>query len=143
MPVGVREPLLSCGHRGQGIQVLVEHLPQDRARIGWLETRGRQIWGEPIAWRDGRTHVIRIDAGVLFPPETSSLWPAGLDPKGIALVKTRLQIWVDGQLTIQSEIAADTVSPATISIGHDDLYLTGGVTPGLEGRIESVERLAW
>ncbi|HUJ43085.1 MAG TPA: hypothetical protein VLW52_05700 [Opitutaceae bacterium] len=143
MPVGAREPLLSCGQRGQGVQALLERLEQGRVRLGWIGTDGRDIWGAPVAWADDREHVIRIDAGVLFPPEASSLWPANLGTTDVTRFKSRLQIRLDGAIVLQGETAPGTVSPATVAVGRDDLYLKDRVTPAFMGRIESVERLPW
>ena len=143
MPVGTREPLLSCGQRGQGGQVLLERLEQGRARVGWIDTERREVWGEPVAWGDDREHVIGIDAGVLYPPETSSLWAAGRDANRIARLKSRLQVRLDDHVVLQGEITPGTVSPATLAVGRDDLYLKDRVTPAFMGRIETVDRLPW
>jgi hypothetical protein len=142
MPVGIREPLLSCGHRGQGAQLLLEHGDGNRIRIGWIETNGKEFWSDPIEWSGIREKII-LYSGALLPPEGSSLWPAAFDRAAQRSAMNRLQVMVRDQTVIEREIDAVSYSPASLHIGRDELYLLPRVMREFTGEIEAVERVDW
>lgn len=143
MPPGVREPIFSCGHRSQGSQLLVETTSAGQARLGLITTDGRKFWSPLIAWPPQQPRVLTVSAGFLLPPETSSLWRPDMTPADIARQHSRVEVRVDGSIIIAAEAAIPSVSPATLTMGEDRLYLRDRVTRHFMGKIDQVVRQPW
>jgi len=134
---------MSCGDRRQGAQLLVEHSAVGQARIGWIQTNGREFWSQPVGWPDRQRRVLRIAAGALLPPATSSLWPATASPAAIAEQKTGIVITLDGTEALRVNTDAISVSPTLIAVGSDELYLRNGVVRNFLGKTETIQRGIW
>ena len=143
MPIGTSDPIMSCGDRRQGAQLLVEHSAVGQARIGWIQTNGREFWSQPVGWPDRQRRVLRIAAGALLPPATSSLWPATASPAAIAEQKTGIVITLDGTEALTVNTDAISVSPTLIAVGSDELYLRNGVVRNFLGKTETIQRGIW
>lgn len=143
MPPGIREPIFSCGHRGQGGQLLVETISAGQARLGLITTDGREFWSSPIAWPPHQPRVLSVSAGLILPPETSSLWRPDLTPADIARQRAQVEVRVDGAIAIAAEAAIPSTSPATLALGDDRLYLRDRVTRQFMGKIHQGVRQPW
>jgi len=143
LPVGVFDPLLSLGEANQGAEILVEHLKDSQLRLLWLDTQGRKIISEPFAWPAGETRKVEISSGALLPPLASSVWPGSVSAEERAARKSRLRVTVDGSQILDVECPSADVSPATVAMGEDRLFLQPGVMPTFTGSLGSPARAAW
>lgn len=136
---GISEPLLGSGVQHAGDLVYVHY------ESNWQISIGLDHWGYPglrTAWLPidySVNHVLEIQTGALFPPPGHVLL-SPLSTAGIANLKRRVRVVLDGEVVLDAEQATYDSSPYDVFVGRN---VIGGSTCGYEfsGEIKSVTRL--
>jgi hypothetical protein len=133
---GPGEPLVSTGKPGAGDIFFVTYLAGNRLRFG-EEDMGSVVNTEPIGVDLGQEHVIDLEMGSLYPPNTSF---AGLTTDEISDIKNRYRVWLDGKLLINIPRRFQPSRPDEVVCG---LNTVGASTASetFSGTISSVERI--
>jgi hypothetical protein len=146
LPVGDSDPILSVGHRTQGGILALERLPGEQVRFVWSSAVGQRIASAPFTWSgviNRHMRHLEIHLGSLLPPVDSSLWPAAVPAAARQAEKRELKVILDGRTVWQTQVETPDVSPTTVAVARDQLFVIPRVTRTFIGPVGPVQRLAW
>lgn len=133
------EPLVTTGGREAGDFIYVQYIDPQHIRIGfdhWF--RGGPL-SPPIAVDFTQEHELEISLGSFFPAREDVVF-AGVSAAGVASVKDRVLVRLDGQPVIDAAGECYETGPGGVTVGRNTIFgtLCG---PEFTGEILSLERI--
>jgi hypothetical protein len=139
--IGRHEPLLTTGRTGAGDLLYVIYEDDHHVRIAFDHWGGSGATSEPIAVDYGLPHELWVRTGALYPAEgVDSLW-AGLAPEAQKILKSQVQVVLDGENVLSAGITAHPSLMDDVTVAQNRI---GGSTADavFSGSIDFEERLS-
>jgi hypothetical protein len=108
---GASFPIVAEGAAGNGTMLFATIMPGNRVRFGvdeWFIGGGLS---EPVAVEPTLGHTVDVFFG---PMAARASWPRdhGIPPEGMARLRRRLNVWLDGRLVLSAELKRPYSTPA-------------------------------
>jgi hypothetical protein len=133
------EPLVTTGDREAGDFIYVYYVDPGHIRIGYDHWFKGGPLSLPIPLDFTREHQLEISLGSLFPSREDVVF-AHASAAGVASVKDRVTVTLDGQPVISTTAESYETGPDTVTVGRNAIHgtLCG---PEFTGEILSIERV--
>lgn len=127
------EPILCSGETGSGDLVFAHYMDDHTMQFGHDNWGGGGRWGEPFTVDYSTEHVVEIDYGALYPPESSPQWSGPVN-------RAKMIVRIDGKVAIDVPAPYHPSSPDDVVLGNNSI-LASSCYPVFTGTILKYERV--
>ena len=136
------EPVLTTGWEFQSDRLLVTHVNDHEVRFIFdhLSQNTRVSPAVPIDFRV--PHVLRVQAGSLFPPSTHPFY-RGMNDFEVGMLRRWLKVTLDGQVMFDCSQTFYAASPEALHLGYDPIIHPNEPGAHFSGEILRARRLPY
>jgi len=113
---GKLEPLVVTGWSYEADYVFFYYAGDRHLQVGFDHTAYPLLWSRPVPVDYDRDHVLTVQMGALYPPDSSPLFRR-MPPWQVERCRRRYQVALDGEVIVEAPAVFFDASPGEIGIG--------------------------